>query len=200
MLRRLILTLGVLMAVAAPAMAQTTAADDGGKTGFAIITPKGYVTVPADNAWKVLAVQTKMPVAILAFALPDDSADGSADSVTNLAVTLNDTATPEGQRSFAVYGGAVDGQVPVKESHGAWTVYSQDSTYDGTDYTVIDATAHIADVDVGARISWPHLADHPAGYDDAMRTLFLAELDDIGGDLGAFPMPQGAVARRPAGQ
>ena len=55
--------------------------ETGGKTGFAIITPKGYVSLSADDNWEVIAAQTKMPVAIIAFVVPDSAADNT-DAVT----------------------------------------------------------------------------------------------------------------------
>jgi len=201
MLRPLILCLGLAFAAPAPAQTATdtspAAAPANDQTGFTIITPKGYVSITADSTWGVMAVQSKMPAAVIAFDIPDPYAGGN-EPPTNLVINLSDPSTPEGQKAIALTGETVGAKPPAQENYRSWTVYTSDDAEDGgVTYTLMDARADIADVVVGVRLVWPHLAGHPADFDARMRTLLLKELDQISGGLGAYKMPGDATAYRP---
>ncbi len=218
-MRTYVLTLAVLAAAASPALAQIAApATDAAEpatapaadpttappaasdlTGMTIITPKGYVSLMVRNDWTIIGAQSQMPVAVVGFAIPDPASDGTDAQSTNLAVDMCDPSDPKGQEAMKIYGASVGGEV-TSETYKTWTVYTQTAKDGDTDYTIMDGVSHIADVDVGVRIAWPHLAGHASDYDADMRTTFLDQLDHVTGGLGEFTMPKDATAWRPNGQ
>ncbi|HEY2071632.1 MAG TPA: hypothetical protein VGG48_18880 [Rhizomicrobium sp.] len=163
---------------------------------FTIITPHGFVGFDANSSWGVLAMQTKPPVTVTAFQIPDPADDGSPDA-TNLAVSLYQKDSPEGQDAIASTEQKYGMFTIATESHNDWTVHVRRTAQDGTIYIMLDAQAPRADMVCGVRLAWPQLDSHAEGYDGKMKTLFLAMLDSIQGKTGAYQVHPGEVVRTP---
>jgi hypothetical protein len=162
---------------------------------FTIITTKGYVGFSVPKDWRVLSLQSKPPVATVAFLAPNSADEGTPDS-TNVAISLIQPDTDQGKSALSRVGKSYEGAVEAS-SHSGWDCYSQGAHQKKTSYTLLDAKKSVADVVVSVRVAWPHLPKNPPGYDSEMRALFESLLDAIDGNLGVYTTKPGEVVRRP---
>jgi hypothetical protein len=162
---------------------------------FTIITTRGYVGFSVPKDWRVLSLQSKPPVATVAFLAPNSADEGTQDS-TNVAISLIQSDTDQGKSALSRVGKSYEGAVEAS-SHSGWDCYSQGAHQKKTSYTILDAKKSVADVVVSVRVAWPHLPKNPPSYDSDMRTLFESLLDAIDGNLGAYTTKPGEVVRRP---
>ena len=183
---RLVTTALVLMAVAAT----TTAAK------LTILTPHGYVQFWAADDWPVVGSQTKLPVAVMGFQIPDSADEGTNDS-TNLAVSLYDQNSVKGQEAMKLVGRRYGSAEPTVTRVGEWKVFEQRAFQGKTEYTILDALRPIADVTASVRLAWPHLAKQGLGHDARMREIFTNTINSFRGGLGTYKPQPDEVVRRP---
>jgi hypothetical protein len=182
---------------APPKPAGPAAASD--EVQFTIITPKGSVTFATGGEWTVGPVQTKLPVAVMAFQIQDPADEGTPDS-TNVIISLYDPATPEGRHALETMGKSYGPVAPTASRVGEWQVFDQRAAKTGTEYTILDARRDVADVTVGVRLAWPHLPAHAKGHEAAMRRLFSRLLTSVHGELGEYKPRPGENVLRPTGE
>jgi hypothetical protein len=163
---------------------------------FTVITTKGEVGFTAEDDWVVIGMQTKLPVAVVAFQIKDPADEGTQDS-TNLAVNLYDLGTPQGREAIKKVGKKYGIDQPKASRVGDWQVFDQQSTQNGSVYTTLDARREVADVTVSVRLAWPHLKAHTKGHESAMRALFARVLASVHGRLGPHDAKPGEINRRP---
>ena len=174
-----------------------------GSTAWATIelhmpTPKGFVAYAVEGDWPVLSMQMQLPVAAAAFRIPNAADAGTTDS-TNLAIVLYDLQSAEGRTAFKTPVKQYAPQVPKAQVKGAWTVYRQEASQEGTFYTILDAKRKgVADVSVSVRMAWPHRASNPPDYDVEMEAQFWSFLQSIRGARGAYVAPDAATADKVA--
>lgn len=165
-----------------------------GATRFTLFTPGGYAGFTAGGDWPVVAMQSRLPVAVAAFQIPDPTDAGTSDS-TNLAVSLYQPGTPRGDAAMAKNEAAHASW--TKSSKGTWSIAQTEAPQGATFYTVLDAQAPCGEVVCGVRLAWPHLTAHAKDYDARMRALFEAFLASVAGAKGAYPAQPGDMVRRP---
>jgi hypothetical protein len=161
-----------------------------------VITQKGEVAFTAEDAWSVIGTQTKPPVAVVAFQIKDPADEGTPDS-TNLAINLYDPGTPQGRDAIKKIGRKYGADQPKVSRVGDWQVFDQESTQNGSAYTILDARRDVADVTVSVRLAWPHLKGHSNDHESAMRALFARVLASVHGHTGFNEAKPGEVIRRP---
>jgi hypothetical protein len=162
---------------------------------FTIMTAKGYVGFSVPRDWPVIAMQSKPPVAVAAFVVPNSADKGTPDS-TNIVISLIEPDTDKGKSALSRVGRSFEGEVAAS-SHSGWECYSQSAHQKKTTYTILDAKKSVADVIVSVRVAWPHLPKNSPNYDSDMRSVFETLLDAMDGDLGVYTVRQGEVVRRP---
>ena len=165
-------------------------------TRFTIVTPHGYVQFVAADEWSVIGSQSKMPVAVMGFQIPDPADEGTNDS-TNLAVFLYDQNTPKGQRAMQLVGKKYGSSEPSVTRQGDWKVFEQRATQGATEYIVLDAIRPVADVTASVRLAWPRLPGHRSDFDARMRETFSKTLNSFRGGLGPYKPGPDDVVRRP---
>lgn len=161
-----------------------------------IITPKGYVAFTVADHWRVLLMETKMPVAAAVFQLPNPADQGTPDS-TNLIIQFFERGS---EKEKAVYAAPVTqhGSAPPKVSRfKEWKIFRQEALQGKTMYSIWDAKRDgMADVSVSVRLAWPHLPNNPPGYNDEMEKTFRTFLDYVSGGFGKHTPKKGEVIRR----
>ena len=162
-----------------------------------IFTTSGYVGFTADDHWLVIATQTKPPVAVMAFQIPNQADEGTQDS-TNLSLSLFTPDSPKAQGALRRIGNSYGIENPKKEKYKNWQTYTQSAMQGKTTYTIIDATKNVADVVVGVRLAWPHLSTNGRNYDEEMKGVIFDFLDSINGNLGEYEPDPNEVVRRPS--
>jgi hypothetical protein len=163
---------------------------------FTLITTGGYVGYITDAHWHVIAMQSRPPVTVSAFYIPDPAEEGTPDS-TNLAISLFTPGVPQAEKAIAAIG-KPRGAAPVTtDSRNGWTIYRQDAYQGETLYTILDAKAAKGDVICGVRLAWPHLKGHDSDYDAKMQSLFDALLSSVSGGVGAYEIHKDEIVRRP---
>jgi hypothetical protein len=160
-----------------------------------IVTPKGFVSFAAGDDWPVVGSQTKTPVAVMAFQVPDPADEGTPDS-TNLAVSLFDAGSDQGRKAIAGIGRQYGQKPPTVLRVGEWKTFEQTAAQNGTEYTILDASRQVADVTVSVRLAWPHLAGHSKDHAHEMRQLFESTLRSVHGGLGPPKVDPKSVTRR----
>src|SRR5579885_2447027 len=105
------------LAIAAGLIAAATAQRNG--IQLTIITPHGYVQFVAADDWPIIASQSKMPVAVMAFQILDPADDGTSDS-TNLAVSLYDQNSVQGREAMRLVGKKYGSADPSVTRLGGW--------------------------------------------------------------------------------
>lgn len=164
-----------------------------------ILTPKGHVAFTTADDWTVLQMQSKLPVAVAVFQLPNAADEGTPDS-TNLVLTLFEHGSEKEKTVFAAPVAQLGATPPAVESFGGWTIYRQDAKQGATPYSIWDAKKEgVADVSASVRFAWPHLANNPANYGERMETTFKAFLKSVRGGVGEYKPRDGEVVRRPEG-
>jgi hypothetical protein len=162
-----------------------------------ILTDHGYVAFAPGDDWPVISTQTHLPVAVMAFQIPNAADEGTPDS-TNLSISLYDLGTERGRDAFARSGAQLGLQPPSVENIGAWRVIRQESTQGATSYTILDAQRSTgADVAVSVRLAWPHLASNRAAYDAEMEAILRGFISSVHGEKGPYTPKDGEVIRRP---
>jgi hypothetical protein len=162
---------------------------------FTIMTSKGYVSFSVPKDWRVIAMQSKPPVASAAFLAPNSADAGTPDS-TNVAISLIQPDTDQGKNALNRVGKSYEGEVEASSQSG-WECYSQSAHQKKTTYTILDAKKSVADVVVSVRVAWPHLPKNSANYDSDMKAIFESLLNAIDGDFGTYQVKPGEVVRRP---
>jgi len=199
-MRRVAAALTLLLAASAAGAAEVPSPGDvaagtvaGGGTDFTLITTSGYVSFTAGDDWGVLDMQSRPPIAVAAFQIPDPADRGTDDS-TNLVISLYRSGDAKAEEALA----------KVRASHkawktrvdGDWSVAETDAPQRQTLYTILDADKLCGDVVCGVRLAWPHLASH-TNYDARMRSTFKAFLASVRTGSGPYHVPDGATVRRP---
>ena len=162
-----------------------------------IVTPKGHVAFTTADDWAVLQMQSKLPVAVAVFQLPNP-ADADTPDSTNLVLTLFEHGSEKEKTVFAAPVRQLGAAPPATEAFGGWTIYRQDATQGATQYSIWDAKKEgVADVSASVRLAWPHLANNPTDYGERMDATFKAFLSSVRGGTGPYQPRDGAVVRRP---
>lgn len=161
-----------------------------------IFTEDGYVSFAAEDQWPVIASQTKPPVAVMAFQIPNQG-DASTQDSTNLSISLFTLNSPKAQSALAKIGKSFGFENPTNQKYKDWETYSQRAMQEQTSYTILDATKKVANVVVAARLAWPTLNTNRMSYDQEMRKLFYNFLDSINGYTGKYEPKPNEVVRRP---
>ena len=164
-----------------------------------IATAKGFVAFTAEESWRVLSMQTHMPIAAGAFQIPSSADAGTQDS-TNLIVVFYELDSEMARAKFEApvkqYGSAA----PTSDFFEDWTIYRQEAKQGNTLYSIWDAKRKrgVADASVSVRLAWPHLDASSKTYAVEMDALLRAFLNSIHGGLGPYVPKDGEVIRRPA--
>ena len=161
-----------------------------------VVTTNGYVSFSAGDEWAVVATQSKLPVAVVAFQIKDPADEGTPDS-TNVAVSLYDLNVPAGREGLKRLGRKYGSASPTVSRVDEWQVSDQRNSQNGTDYTILEARREVADVTVAVRLAWPHLKAHAQSHESEMRELFSKLLASVHGDLGQPEVRLGKTVRRP---
>jgi hypothetical protein len=161
---------------------------------LSLITEKGWVQITVGGDWKVLSLDTKTPVRVALFQIPNPADEGTSDS-TNASVILYEVDSPQASARFnrirREYGKGMKSRI------GAWEVFKNDFKQNATNYSGRIAFRDIADVHVSVVFAWPHLSKNAFGYDSEMERTFRELLTSVNGALGKFPKEKGGVLRRP---
>ena len=166
------------------------------ETELKIVTAKGYVAFVAGDDWPVQQMQTKMPVAMAVFQVPNPADEGTPDS-TNLIVQFFEHGSEQEKTVYAAAVKQYGSTAPVVESFKGWTLHRQEALQDETLYSIWDAKrGDIADVSTSVRLAWPHLASNSADYAAQMERIFTTFLDSVWGGLGEYKPREGEVLRR----
>lgn len=164
---------------------------------FKIVTTDGFVAFRAEDGWPVVSMQTKLPMAIAIFQIPNAADEGTPDS-TNLFVRFYDLGAPAARESFEKVGAPVGDAAPKVESVDGWTVYRQVGKQGATEYSIIDAKRDLKGLSVSVRLAWPHLVKNPADYAAQMDRIFAAMLRSIHQHVGQYVPQKGETLRRPS--
>jgi hypothetical protein len=121
-----------------------------------VVTERGFVRFTVPDEWKVLTTQTKPPVSTLVFQV-ENPADAGTPHSTNVAVSLMDINTEAGKSAESRIGKQYGPIAPKVASDNGWTKYTQNASQSGAQYTIVDATRHVADVVISIRFAWPEL-------------------------------------------
>jgi hypothetical protein len=164
---------------------------------MSIVTNKGFVTFVVGDDWPVVSMQSKLPIAAAAFAIPNPADQGTPDS-TNIVLMLYDAHSRRARSLFEAPVTEPGSSAPQIEHIADWTVYRQDVVQGSTRYTILDAKrARIADVLVKVRLAWPHLDSNSERYDADMESTFREFLASIRGTIGRYVAPPDVKVRRP---
>jgi len=201
-MKRLILAAAL---IATPALAQTSDTPQpgdiallqapGSPTQITLITPGGYVGfVPGD--WAMNGVHGALPAEVFEFQIPD-AADRNTDDSSNISLSFYQPDTRQARDAQAQFGKSLEpAGRPKKEIYKSWTIYTQSIVAKGTPYTLIDAEAHEADVDVIVKLNWPHLPGQPGTHNADMRAMLLKTLDSVAAGTGAYALHPGEQLRK----
>ncbi len=162
---------------------------------FKIFTNNGYIGFTAKDHWLVIATQTKPPIAIMAFQIPNKADEGTQDS-TNLILSIYTPESEKAQGAIKKIGLAYGSDIPEKRQYKEWAIYKQNAMQGNSTYTIIDAKKNITDVIVGIRVAWPNLEQNDRDYNQRMVSTFNAFLDSVNGKLGSYETRPGEVIRR----
>lgn len=142
-------------------------------------TPKGSVAFTVEGQWPVLALQTRYPVASVAYRIPHP-ADADTPDSSNIVIAFYDPRTEEGRSAFATPPKQYGSTAPVVQTWGAWTLYRQLGQQGDTPYTIVDAKrAAVAGVAVSVRMVWPQRAESPAERDASMERVLQDVLQSV---------------------
>ncbi len=161
-----------------------------------VVTKKGYVTFSVPDPWAVQTMETKMPIAVMSFQIPNQADEGTPDS-TNLVISLYEESDERAQKAISKIGKAFGKTPPVQSTYKEWGLYTQEANQGATTYTIIDATKKVSDVLVSVRIAWPHLSNNTKSYDAEMNKIFSEVLNSVSGGIGEYNTKKGEVVRRP---
>jgi hypothetical protein len=166
------------------------------ETKMTIITSTGSVSFVADENWPVLTMQTKLPVATVAFQLPN-AGDANTDHSTNLVLQLFDPQSEKGKSAYAAPQAVPGGSNRQERQWEGWAIVRHDAQQGGIDYTVFDASRpDIGDVSGRVRLAWPSLDGNAASYDADVQARFRDFLKSIQWGKGAHIPEKGEDIRR----
>jgi hypothetical protein len=200
------LILAVALA-ATPALAQTSDTPQPGDVAvlqapdghsqLTLITPGGYVGfTPGD--WAMNGVHGALPAETFEFQIPD-AADRNTDDSSNISLAFYQPDTRQARDAQAGFGKSLEpAGRPKKETYKDWTIYTQSIVAKGTPYTLIDAEAREADVNVIVKLNWPHLPGQPGTHNADMRAMLLKTLDSVTAGTGTYTLRPGEQLRRTA--
>jgi hypothetical protein len=161
-----------------------------------IITTKGYVTFFVPDNCKILSLQSKPPISVMACQVKNPADAGRPDS-TNIAISLYHIDYEAGKTGLALAGKQYGPDRPRMRSVDGWTVFEQNARQNNTPYTILDAKKPVADVVVGIRLAWPHLLNNASDYDRKMQYIFNFLMHNVSGGLGKMPKDEGTTFYRP---
>ncbi len=131
-------------------------------------TPKGFVAFTVEGQWPVLALQTRYPVASVAYRIPHP-ADADTPDAGNIAIAFYDVTSHAGRSAFAAPPKQYGATAPVVETRGGWTMYRQVGQQGDTPYTVVDAKrTKLAGVSVSVRMVWPRRGGDSVDFEASM--------------------------------
>ncbi len=168
-------------------------------TVFRFITDKGSVGFTIVGDWPTVSMQSRLPIAVAAFQIPNAADKGTSDS-TNVAVSVIDLDSEQGRADRARFGRQYGASPPHSENYEGWVIYRQQAAQRATEYVLLDAVRDAPDLRaaVAVRLAWPHLRRNAAGYDDQMDALFRSLLTSVSIKQGPYLPVAGDVVRRPA--
>lgn len=167
------------------------------ETKMTIITSTGSVSFVADDNWPVLTMQAKLPVATVAFQLPN-AGDANTDHSTNLVLQLFDRQSEKGKSAYAAPQAVPGGTNRQERQWDGWTIVRHDAQQGGIHYTVVDASRpDIGEVSGRVRLAWPSLSANAPSYDADVQGRFRDFLQSIHAKNGAHIPEKGEVIRRP---
>lgn len=161
-----------------------------------MITDKGYVAFTVDDNWPVLAMDTKPPVSVAGFQIPN-SADENTSESTNLSISIYHSDSEQVRKALSLIGKQYGTSTPKIEKFNDWIIYRQEPKQGLMDYSLIDAKKKVADVTVSVRIAWPHLNNNPINYSTEMEAIFHSVLNSVYGNVGPYKPKDGEIIRRP---
>ena len=178
------------------ALLMTTCLTAAADTKFKIITNKGFVAFAAEDNWGVLKMQPKLPVAMVAFQLPNP-ADAKTDHSTNLALKLYDRKSEIAKAAYNAPLTVPGGTNRQEQKWAGWTLVRHDAQDRGVTYTIIDAKRpDIGDVASTVRLAWPRLKGNAPTYDAQVETRLRNFLKSIKASKGPYKPEKGEVVRR----
>jgi len=161
---------------------------------LSVVTDKGWVRFTVGANWKVLKMDTKNPVRLALFQLPNPAEEGTAAS-TNASVVLYEVDSSEASSEFArVHRKYAKG---TKSRTGAWEVFNSNFKEGSTNYSGRVAFRDIADVHVSVVFAWPHLPRNSANYDSEMEQAFVGILKSVNGAIGKYERRNDETVQRP---
>ena len=160
-----------------------------------VVTPDGYISFIVANDWKVLAMQTDLPVTASVFQLPNPADEGTPDS-TNLIISIYDLKNPKGKDAIKLIGKGYGTEKPKKKELESWTLYRQSAPQGETIYTILDAKKSFKRYDVGVRLAWPQLEENEKFYDQKMQETIRSVIFSIKEHLGEWSPREDEVIRR----
>jgi hypothetical protein len=132
-------------------------------TELKIVTADGFVAFLAEDPWPVLAMQTKPPILMTVFQIPNPADDGTPDS-TNLVIRFFEHGSAEAREGYAHVADAIGSSPPQPESFEGWTVYRQQGKQGAMEYSIVDAKRDLAGFSAAVRLAWPHSSRNPPDY------------------------------------
>jgi hypothetical protein len=163
---------------------------------FKIFTDSGFVAFSAEDDWPVISMQTKPPVSLAVFQIPN-AADGGTSESTNLSVALYHLDSETARDAALRIGEPIGDGAPKIESFKEWTLFRQEAKQGAVAYVIVDAKIDLSGIAVGVRIAWPQLKKNPPGYDQQMEKVFRAVLESVYQHIGAYEPVDGEIIRRP---
>lgn len=161
-----------------------------------VVTADGYVAFRVDGSWPVVASDSKPPVSVLAFQIPNAADDGTPDS-TNVAVSVFQLDSETGRTGLAAVPTRVGAAEPKRERFEGWEVFRQEGRQGPTAYSIVDAKRTLAQAGVAVRVAWPHLSRNPPDYDARMEATLRALLRSVREHVGPWQPQEGEVIHRP---
>lgn len=168
-------------------------------TQMTLVTQKGHVSYMVGDDWAVLSMKTQTPVSAAVYQIPNP-ADADTPESTNLVLMLYDLATKNGRAEFERPVPDYTEEGPVQSEYQGWTVYRHSGMQNDVEYTILDARRRDVgngEVAAGVRLSWPHLPDNRADYDQEMEATFHSFLARLKGHAGSWTAREGEVVQRP---
>lgn len=161
-----------------------------------IMTNNGYIAFAVDGNWPVIAMQSKPPVSVVGFQIPNSADENTSDS-TNLSISIYHSDSEQARQALELVGKQYGDSTPKVEKFDDWTIYRQEPKQGSTVYSLIDAKKKVAGVTVSVRLAWPHLNNNPVNYNTQMEAIFHSVLNSIYGDVGPYKPKDGETTRRP---
>ena len=166
-------------------------------TELKFLTEFGYVGFAVEDSWPIVSMQSKLPIAVATFQIPNEADEDTPDS-TNLAIVFYQHGDATAEKALSEVGELLSAVPPAVEEHGAWKIYRQRAMQASTWYTVLDARRELEKGAASVRLAWPELAGNAPDYDAQMRRTFDQVLASIHAFVGQYSPKPGEVIRRPS--